>query len=64
MYAAAIAAMIELVRDLIARGQQSGELSDQQAADLQMRAISIFLKYGSPAPPPPDPAPTPTVVKK
>ena len=51
-YVLIVNAAIALARDLIARGRQTGELSDGQLADLKAKADAIFAKYGSPAPPP------------
>lgn len=48
-----ISALIGVVGQFISRGQQTGALTDTQAADLQAKAISIFMKYSVAPPPPP-----------
>jgi len=54
-YATIILAVIQIAQDLIARGRQTGELTDQQSAELLLKAMNIFGQYSQPAPPPPSP---------
>ena len=44
--------IIGAIKELIARGRQTGELSPEQADALTAKAEAAFAKYGSPAPPP------------
>lgn len=46
-------AILDLLDKLLARGKQTGALTDQQTAELRARADGLFAQYGSPAPPPP-----------
>jgi len=50
-YAALASAAIQLARDLIARGKQTGELTDEQQAQLEAEAELLFSDT-TPAPPP------------
>jgi hypothetical protein len=51
-YILIVNAAIQLVRDLVARGKQTGELTAEQITALEAKANAIFEKYGSPAPSP------------
>jgi hypothetical protein len=51
-YVAIVSAAIQLARDLIDRGKQTGELTPEQQAALEEKAARIFGKFTEPAPPP------------
>jgi hypothetical protein len=52
-YFEAAMALIGLIKDFVARGQQQGALTPDQTAQLQTAAAAIFDKHRKPAPPPP-----------
>lgn len=51
-YVAILDGLITLIKELIARGKKTGELSDADAAALQAHARTAFDHYATPAPPP------------
>jgi hypothetical protein len=52
-YVTIVLAAIQLVKDLLARGKKTGELTDSELAGLKAKADAIFSQYGQPAPKPP-----------
>ncbi len=50
---AQVPSLISTIQQLIARGRQTGELSQADADALTAMAATLFGKFSSPAPPPP-----------
>ena len=51
-YVSIVMGVLDLAEQLISRGRQTGDLTEEQAAQLQTRATGIFAKYAQPAAPP------------
>lgn len=54
-WAEIILAAISLTENLLARAQQSGELTTEQSNQLLLTAMTTFAKYATAPPPPPSP---------
>lgn len=49
----AIVLLLGIVKQLIERAEQSGELTPEQRTALTQRAATVFLRFENAAPPPP-----------
>jgi hypothetical protein len=52
-YFSIINSLYGVIEGLIARGKQTGELTDAQMSALDARANALFEAHSTPAPPPP-----------
>ena len=58
-YFSIVNSLYGLIEQLIARGRQTGELTEEQDAALQARATAFFSAHSTPAQPPPGVTPGP-----